>query len=97
MNAAKNNDSTAAAEARTKWYKNADEISAFLASINPYWNEQIWRNLFYSHLQMTEKEATLRLAGQYAEDVKLYDMIEQEALMMADYMFYGFLKNFNYR
>lgn len=46
---------------------------------------------------MTEKEATLRLAGQYAEDVKLYDMIEQEALMMADYMFYGFLKNFNYR
>lgn len=46
VNAAKNNDSTAAAEARTKWYKNADEISAFLASINPYWNEQIWRNSF---------------------------------------------------
>ena len=96
VNAAKNKDSQAATQARTKWYKNADEIAAFLASINPYWNEQVWRDLFYSHLQMTEKEATLRLAEQYAEDVKLYDMIEQEALMMADYMFYGFLNNFNY-
>ena len=46
---------------------------------------------------MTEQEATLRLAGKYAEDVKLYDMIEQEALKMADYMFYGLINNFNYQ
>ncbi len=97
VNAAKNGDTSAANEARTKWYKNADEISAFLASINPYWNEQVWRNLFYSHLQMTEQEATLRLAGKYAADVNLYDIIEQEALKMADYMFYGLINNFNYQ
>lgn len=97
VNAAKNNDMSAVNEARTKWYKNADEIAAFLASINPYWNEEAWRNQLYSHLQMTEKEATLRLAGKYAEDIKLYDMIEQEALIMADYMFYGLLNNFNYQ
>lgn len=97
VNAAKNGDTSAANEARTKWYKNADEISAFLASINPYWNEQVWRNLFYSHLQMTEQEATLRLAGKYAADVNLYDIIEQQALKMADYMFYGLINNFNYQ
>jgi len=45
---------------------------------------------------MTEQEATLRLAGKYAEDVKIYDMIETQALKMTDYMFYGFLSNFDY-
>lgn len=96
VNAAKNNDTNAVTKARENWYKNADEIAAFLASINPYWSERAWRDLFYSHLQMTEKEATLRLTGQYAEDVKLYDMIEQEAMLMADYMFYGLLNNFTF-
>lgn len=97
VNAAKKNDSKAVTEAQNKWYQNADEISAVLASINPYWSEQIWRDLLYSHLQMTTKEATLRLSGQYSEDVKLFDMIELEALKMADYMFYGLLSNFNYQ
>lgn len=97
MNAAKKNDSKSVTEAQNKWYQNADEISAFLASINPYWSKQIWRDLLYSHLQMTTEEATLRLSGQYSEDVKLFDMIELEALKMADYMFYGLLNNFSYQ
>lgn len=96
VNAAKKNDTKAAQDARVKWYKNADEISAFLAKINPYWNENTWRDFLYSHLQMTEEQATLRLAGKYAEDVKIYDSIENEALKMADYMFYGFLNYFSY-
>jgi hypothetical protein len=97
VNAAKKNDSTAVTEERNKWYNNADEIATFLASINPYWSEQVWRDLLYSHLQMTEEEATLRLSGKYAEDVKIFDTIELEALKMADYMFYGLLNYFNYQ
>lgn len=97
VNAAKRNDSNAVSEAQYKWYNNADDMSAFFASINPYWSEQIWRDFLYSHLQMTEQEATLRLSGKYAEDVKLFDMIELEALKMADYMFYGLLNCFIYQ
>lgn len=95
VNAAKNNDTKAADEARKKWYANADEISAFLAQINPYWDETKWKELFYSHLQMTEKEAVLRLAGKYEEDIAIYDQIEAEALNMADYMFYGIANQFS--
>lgn len=95
VNAAKKGDAAAADAARKKWYANADDISAFLAEINPHWSAAMWKELFYSHLQMTEKEATLRLEGNYAEDIKVFDMIEQEALKMADYMFSGLIKQFS--
>lgn len=46
-------------------------------------------NFFYSHLEMTEKEATLRLQSDYAADIRMFDQIETEALRMADDMFCG--------
>jgi len=95
VNVAKNGDASKADEARKKWYVNADEISSFLASINPYWDESTWKNLLYDHLQMTEKEAALRLSENYADDVAIYDTIEAEALTMADYMFYGIANQFS--
>ena len=72
--------------------KNADEIAGFLASINPCWEEATWRDMLYSHLEMTEKEATLRLQGNYTADIKVFDNIENEALNMADYMFCGIMR-----
>ncbi len=35
---AKAGDTEAVNQDRADWYRNADEISSFLASINPYWN-----------------------------------------------------------
>lgn len=96
VNAAKNNNTASINEARMKWYENADELASFFAGINPYWNKQTWQNLLHSHLQMTENEAVLRLSKKYADDVKIYSMIENEALQMADYMFYGLIRHFNY-
>ena len=94
VNAAKKGEEKAVKEARVKWYENADDIANFLAGINPNWSEEQWRSLFYSHLKMTEEEAVLRLQGNYAEDVAIYDMIEDEALRMADYMLEGIIKQF---
>lgn len=48
--------------------------------------------MLYSHLEMTEKEAVLRLGGNYLTDIKIFHEIEEEALKMADYMFCGILK-----
>ncbi|MDD6334602.1 MAG: hypothetical protein PUB04_09140 [Clostridia bacterium] len=74
-----------------RWYNNADEISAFLASISPCWDEEKWRCMMYSHLKMTEKEAALRLQGEYEEDIRVFDEIEMESLKMADYMSCGII------
>ena len=95
VNAAKAGDLMKVNESRRKWYQNADEIADFLSGINPYWNKQVWKNLLYSHLQMTENEATYRLNSQYASDIAEYDEIENEALRMADYMAEGIKKQFS--
>ena len=60
VNAAKNGETEKANSPRKKWYQNADEIANFLASINPCWNETKWKDMLYSHLEMTEKEAQAR-------------------------------------
>lgn len=39
VNAEKNQEKDKADDARRRWYKNADDIAAFLASINPCWDE----------------------------------------------------------
>ena len=97
VDAAKNNDEAAVQTARTAWYKNADDIAAFLGSINANWIAGKWRNMLYRHLDMTEQEATLRLQGRFADDVRLYDAIEEEALHMADYMSRGLIRQFSVR
>lgn len=51
----KNRETAKADDARRRWYANADTISAFLAGINACWNEEKWREFFYSHLEMTAK------------------------------------------
>lgn len=94
VNAAKAGDSMKADEARRKWYKNADEIAAFLHSINPYWDEKLWQSMLYDHLKMTENEAIQRLNGMYSADIIQYDSIENEALKMADVMSGGIIKQF---
>ena len=78
--------------ARKKWYKNADEIAGFLHCVNHCWSEEKWKDMMYSHLEMTEKEATLRLNGKYTADINIFDDIENEAFKMADYMFCGIIK-----
>ncbi|MEM1483806.1 acetylglutamate kinase [Oscillospiraceae bacterium PP1C4] len=97
VTAAKAGDSKAVNEQRVKWYANADQIAAFLAEINPYWNQKMWQAMLYDHLKMTENEAVSRLTGQYAADIAQYDSIENQALKMADNMSYGIIKQFNMR
>ena len=92
VNATKKGDKEAADKARKKWYRNADEIAAFLSALNPCWDEKRWICILYSHLEMTEKEAALRLAGNYEADIKIFESIENEAMEMADYMACGIYK-----
>lgn len=94
VNAAKAGNTESVNTIRTKWYKNAEDIADFLSSINPYWSKNQWRNLLFDHLKLVENEATLRLNKDYAKDIALYDAIEDESLMMADYMSDGIAKQF---
>lgn len=77
------------------WYDNADRIAAFLAGINPCWAEDEWRNMMHDHLRMLTDDVTARLAGEFMKDVIIFDMIEEQALTMADVMSAGIIKQFD--
>ncbi len=95
VNAAKAGDTAQVEKQRKRWYRNAEDIAKFLASINRFWNEAQWRDLLFDHLRMTENEAVFILTGQYSKGVKEYDYIQAEALNMADVMTNGIIRQFN--
>lgn len=94
VKAAKAGDNKTATEAEKKWYINADEIAAFLNSINPYWSKEALMTMLHEHLALTKAEAVARLNKDYATDIALYDKIEKQALAMADAMAEGIVKQF---
>lgn len=89
VKAAKAADTASAEALRRQWYQNADEIAAFLAEINACWRESEWRAMLYSHLELTQQEATLRIGGNDPADIRIFGKIEAEAMEMADMMFCG--------
>lgn len=91
---AKAGDTQAADKTRREWYQNADQIAALLASLNPYWTFNEWQDLLYMHLRMVEDEATKRLMGQYADEIMVFDTLEEQAREMADVMSRGIIRQF---
>lgn len=77
-----------------KWYANADEIAQFLGSINPYWSFKQWQQMFYIHLGLIQELARELFCNNYAKAIVIYDRLEQEALMMADMMIWGIIRQF---
>jgi hypothetical protein len=94
VKAAKAGDDRKAAEAERKWYKNADDIAAFLGRINPYWSEEEWRRMLYEHLGLVKDEAVTILNKDYQANIDVFDMIEAQALEMADTLSRGIILQF---
>jgi hypothetical protein len=93
--AARSNDQAAVAEANDRWYANADEIAAFLATANPdEWSQDEMTSMMREHLDLTLEEATARLTGDYAADVAAYDRIHNQILEMADMLSDGIVAQF---
>lgn len=95
VSAAKAGDAVSAADAENRWYLNADQIAEFLSSINPYWPSSEWRRMLHDHLAMTKDEATALLTQRYEFSIGVFEAIEQEALLMADRMTQGMIRQFS--
>lgn len=97
VKAAKNGDNSAVEDAEKRWYANADEIAAFLASINRNWSQKNWKEMLHEHLTLTKAEAVNMLTGKYAEGISVFEQIEKQALEMADVMTQGIIKQFPHK
>jgi hypothetical protein len=94
LKAAKTSNNSAFDEANKKWFVNADEISNFLSKANPNWKLNDMKKMMSDHLTLTTNEAVARLKKDYAADVKAYDKVHDEILMMADMLTEGIIKQF---
>jgi hypothetical protein len=94
LKAAKVDNKTAFSDANKRWFANADEISTFLSKANPNWKLADMKKMMHDHLNLTTEEAVARLKKDYDADVKAYDKVHDEILMMADMLTDGILKQF---
>jgi hypothetical protein len=82
--AAKSGDQAAFATHDARWTRNIETIASFLASANPNWNEADVLDLLALHLKLTKDEAVARITGDWAADVKAFDDIFTEIMVLAD-------------
>jgi len=94
LKAAKAGNNSAFDATNKKWFVNADEISDFLSKANPNWKLADMKKMMHDHLTLTTEEAVARLKKDYAADVKAYDKVHDEILMMADMLTDGIIKQF---
>jgi hypothetical protein len=94
LKAAKAGNDAAFKDANTKWFANADKISAFLGKANPNWKFSAMQKMMNDHLNLTTEEAVARLKKDYAADVKAYDKVHVEILSMADMLTDGIIQQF---
>lgn len=94
ITALKNKETNKATELNNIWYRNADDMAKAFSTINTYYKEEELRQMLHHHLELTTQEVSERLNRNYAADIKAFDMVEKEALMMARYFTNGIFKQF---
>ena len=82
--AAKSGDQAAFAKHDGRWTANVEEIAGFLAGANPNWPEKDLVDLLSLHLKLTKDEAVARIGGDWAADIKAFDDIFTEIMVVAD-------------
>ncbi|HVI39357.1 MAG TPA: hypothetical protein VM577_01750 [Anaerovoracaceae bacterium] len=94
IRAQKKGDTDAVDAGISSLYQNGNEISAYLAQINPYWDSQTWSDLFTEFLRTKIFETLAIATGRYNESIVLSGNLQYQALRMADYMAEGFIRYF---
>jgi hypothetical protein len=95
LQAAKSGDQTMIKQRSDEWYANANEIADFLNKANPrHWPRSALRAMMKTHLDQTLAEATHRLQGDFAADIRDYEHIHRHILEMADTLSAGIMAQF---
>jgi hypothetical protein len=95
LQAAKAGDQTSIKQRSDEWYANGKQIADFLHKANPRnWPQRDLREMMKTHLDQTLAEATHRLQGNYAADIRDYERIHRHILEMADTLSAGIVAQF---
>ncbi len=92
--AAKANDEVKLKDADRRWHANAADIATFLSGANPHWPRADVLSMMNEHLALTTQEAVARLEKNWSKDAATFDRIYDQAMMMADTLTDGIVKQF---
>lgn len=91
VSTAKAGDNNDYSNAQERWHNNADQIAAFLGSLNTNWSESDWNAMLYEHLDMLTSAISDLLSENYTEAINNYDDIELQIMEMGDMFIEGML------
>ncbi|WP_088012366.1 glycosyltransferase [Gottfriedia acidiceleris] len=94
IDAAKVNDMATLKTLNDQWFKNADDIAAFLSKANPNWTNQALKNLLYTHLKIITNEVVTRIKMDWDGNVKAFDDGLHHIIVLADALSSGIIKQF---
>jgi hypothetical protein len=77
-----------------EWYRNADDIAAFLSKANPNWPMKSLQELLYKHLQLLTMNVSARLKKDWDADIHVFNQGEDHIIMLADFLSDGIIKQF---
>lgn len=93
IEAVKNGDKILTDSRIINWYELADKISSFLASINIYWDEELWKHFLYDYIQVEIAQIYATFKGNYNEIPQLYDEIQDIIFIISNYMAKGIISS----
>lgn len=95
LKAAKANNDAEFKTVNAKWFRNADDIAAFLSTANPKnWSLEDMKKMMHDHLNLTTQEAVARIKKDYKADIETFDKVRAEILEMSDMLGAGIIKQF---
>ncbi len=92
--AAKANNQAQLQKYNNAWYKNADDIAAFLSSTNPNWNKNALKQLLHAHLKIVTDSVVSRLKKDWNREIRAFDEGEIHLIKIADVLSDGIIKQF---
>lgn len=91
-----NGDVNAVYEHTKHLYEYADKSAAYLAQINPFWQEMKWKYFLYDFIRLSIEESTTFLTKDYKRNVEIFDRLMDHINQIGDYLSEGLIKYINY-
>ncbi|RLQ94524.1 glycosyltransferase [Falsibacillus albus] len=94
VEAAKSGNKSLMNQLNKDWYRNADEIAAFLSGANPYLKNEDLKKMLYKHLQLVTDDLSSSLAKNWNARIVSIDDGVTHIIQMADVISAGVVKQF---
>ncbi|KMJ57127.1 glycosyltransferase [Bacillus sp. LL01] len=94
VDAAKGGNKSLVKQQNKEWYRNADDISAFLSGANPHLKNEDLKIMMYMHLELVANDLSASLAKDWNARIVAIDEGLTHIILMSDAISTGVVKQF---